>query len=239
MRPTAIITGGSGGIGRACVHDLAADHDVVVHYHSNREGAESAVDAVTDEHDCEARAYQCDVSDPDEAASLIDFTVEELGGVDVLVNNGAIFLQRSLLDSSIEDIDRTLAVNLNGTLYCTRAVLPVMLDSGDGRIVNVSSGAGVHGSPTDPAYAASKGGMIAFTKSLARQYTDDGILSNVVAPGPTDTPMYAEDRRAAARDVIPIGRLMHPDEIADAVRFFVDTESVSGKMLEIDGGRST
>ncbi|MFC6940192.1 SDR family NAD(P)-dependent oxidoreductase [Salinirubellus sp. GCM10025818] len=235
-RPTAVVTGGSGGIGRACVGELASDHDVAVHYHTDREGAEAAVEAVEDD-DAETGIFRADLGDRSEVEGMVDDVVDRFGGVDVLVNNAGVFFQTGLLEMTPEEIETTLSVNVTGTIYCTRAVLPSMLERGGGRIVTVASRAGVKGSPTDPVYGASKGGVIAFTRSLARQYTGDGVFANAVAPGATDTKMYAEERRPAKREASPISRLVKPEEVADAVRFFVDTESVSGRVLEVDGGQ--
>jgi 3-oxoacyl-[acyl-carrier protein] reductase len=235
-RPTAVVTGGSGGIGRACVSELASDHSVAVHYHSDREGAEAAVEAA-EAGGVETGIFQADLGDRSAVEGMVDDIVDRFGGVDVLVNNAGVFFQTGLLEMTPEEIETTLSVNVTGTIYCTRAALPSMLERGGGRIVTVASRAGTKGSPTDPVYGASKGGVIAFTRSLARQYTADGVFANAVAPGATDTKMYAEERRPAKREASPISRLVKPEEVADAVRFFADTESVSGRVLEIDGGQ--
>ena len=235
-RPTAVVTGGSGGIGRACVRELASDHDVAVHYHSDREGAETAVEAVESD-DAETGVFRADLADRSEVEGMMSDVVDRFGGIDVLVNNAGVFFQTGLLEMTPEEIETTLAVNVSGTIYCTRAALPSMLERGGGRVVTVASRAGVEGSPTDPVYGASKGGVIAFTRSLARQYTEDGVFANAVAPGATDTKMYAEERRPAKREVSPISRLVKPEEVADAVRFFADTECISGRVLEVDGGQ--
>ena len=237
MSDTAIVTGASGGIGRACVTALAPDHDIVVHYHSDRDGAQAAK-ADAEAAGAEAILHQCDVSDPAAAAELVTAAVEAFGGLDVLVNNAGVFLERALSDHSSEDIDRTLGVNLAGPIYLTQAALPSLTDGG-GNLVNVASTAGTRGSPSDPVYSASKGGLIAFTKAITRIYAAEGVLANVVAPDAVATKMYREERRPAAREAIPIGRLMTPEDVAEAVRFFAVTESVSGEVLEVDGGRFT
>lgn len=235
-RPTALVTGGSGGIGRACVAELASDHDVAVHYHSDRDGAESAAETA-EAAGAETLLVRADLADRTDVEGAVESVADRFGGVDVLVNNAGVFFQTGLLEMSPEQVETTLAVNLTGTIYCTRAVLPGMLDRGGGRIVTVASRAGTKGSPTDPVYGASKGGVIGFTRSVARQFTADGVFSNVVAPGATATKMYAEERRPAKREASPIDRLVRPEEVADAVRFFAETGSISGRVLEIDGGQ--
>lgn len=236
-RPTALVTGGSGGIGSACVRDLASDHDVAIHYHTDREGTEAAAEAA-EAAGAEVSLLRADLADRSDVEGMIEGVVDQFGGIDVLVNNAAVFFQTGLLEMTPEQIETTLRVNLEGTIYCTRAVLPSMLERGGGRIVTISSRAGTRGSATDPVYGASKGGVVAFTQSLARQFTEEGVFSNVVAPGATATKMYAEERRPAKREASPIGRLVRPEEIADAVRFFTETESISGRVLEVDGGQA-
>jgi 3-oxoacyl-[acyl-carrier protein] reductase len=233
-RPTALVTGGSGGIGRACVAELASDHDVAVHYNSDREGAEAAVEAA-ESRGAETLAVQADLLEFDEIEAMVDDVVAEFGGLDVLVNNAAVFFMQGLLELSPERIRTTMRVNTEGTIFVTRAALPAMLEGG-GNLVTISSRAGTRGSPTDPTYGASKAGVIGLTQSIARNYTEDGIFANVVAPGPVDTEMFPDDRRAARREASPIGRLVEPEEVAKAVRLFAETEAISGRVLEIDGG---
>lgn len=237
MAKTAIVTGASGGIGRACVEALARDHNIVIHYHSDREGAEEA-ETVAEANGAETIIHRSDLSDPEAAAGLARAAREEFGDIDVLVNNAGVFLERALPDHSIDDIDLTLGVNLAGPIHLTRAALPDLVDGG-GNLVNVASTAGTRGSPTDPVYSASKGGLIAFTKAITRIYTADGLMANVVAPGAVATKMYREERRPAAREAIPIGRLMTPEDVAEAVRFFATTDAVSGEVLEVAGGQFT
>jgi 3-oxoacyl-[acyl-carrier protein] reductase len=235
MTRTALVTGASGGIGRAITCELGHDHDVLVHYHSDEEAAE-AVAADVREEGSRAVVHGGDVADPDAVAAMVERAVDELGPVDVLVNNAALIYRRDLLEASPGDVHRTIAVNLEGQINCAREVLPAMRERGEGRIVNLSSTAGTRGSPSDPAYGASKGGVVGFTKSLSRQYTSDGVFSNVVAPGPTDTEMFPKHRRPGAREALPTDRLLEPAEIAEAVRFFAETTSISGEVLEVDAG---
>ncbi len=237
MTRTALITGASGGIGSATARELGEDHDVVIHYNSDREGAESVAADVRNAGQ-KALTHQCDLQDPAAIETMVETAREEFGGIDVLVNNAGV-LHAAALETATDDvIQQTLRVNLEGALYCAREVLPDMRENGRGWIINISSTAGTTGSPTDAAYGASKCGLIGLTKSLAKQYTEEGIFTNTVAPGPAKTKMYAEERRPAAREKSPINRLVNPEEVAEVIRMFATTESVTGQTLTVDGGIS-
>ena len=235
MTRTALVTGASGGIGSATARNLGRDHDVVVHYNSDRESAETVADDIRDNGQ-DALVHQCDVSNPDAIEAMVDAVIEEFGGVDVLVNNAGVLHAAALETASDEQIQQTLGVNLEGALYCTRAVLPGMRERGEGWVVSISSTAGTGGSPTDASYGASKSGLLGLTRSLAKQYTEDGIFANAVAPGPVKTEMFAEERRPETRAASPIDRLVTPEEIADVVRTFASTETMAGQTLVVDGG---
>lgn len=236
MADTAIVTGGSGGIGRATVAELAVDHDVVVHYHSDEAGAEAAVEAAH-AAGSEAIAVQADVSDRESVAALFEEARSAFGDIDVLVNNAAAPPEHGFEDRSAESIDRMVRVNVNGVIYCAQEVIEGMVDRGYGRIVNVASTAGLHGSPSDPVYGATKAAVAGFTRSLAKGYTEDGILTNAVAPSVTDTPLLSEERRADAAELFPQNRIADPSEVADAIRFLVSNSYDSGKVIEVAGGR--
>jgi len=231
----AIVTGASGGIGRATAAALAPDHDVLVHYHSNREGAEATAAAVEDAGG-NAVLHSCDISDPAASVDLVDAAVDAFGRLDVLVNNASIFIEKDLESIENDEIEQTIGVNLLGTIHVTRAALPRLRERDVARVVSVASTAGTRGSPTDPTYGASKGGVVGLTKSVAKQYTADGVFANTVAPGPTNTPMFREERREAVREASPLGRLVTPEEVADAIRFFATTTSLSGRTLTVNGG---
>jgi 3-oxoacyl-[acyl-carrier protein] reductase len=168
---------------------------------------------------------------------MVAVAESELGSIDVLVNNAALFLERGIEEITDDEINSQVDVNIKGTIHCTKAVVPSMREQGSGRIVSIASTAGKHGSPTDPVYAATKGGVISLSKSIAKQYTSEGILTNAVAPGPTSTKMIREERRPKLCADSPINRLVDPTEVADAIRFFVDATAISGQVLEVDGGR--
>lgn len=238
MSPTALVTGGSGGIGQATALAFADDHDVVVQYYSDETGAERVVEEIRGDGG-QAMAYQCDVSSRDAVDGLVERARAKFDRIDVLVNNAGVApdADTDFVDRTPKSIDGTLGVNLVGTMYCTQAVVGEMEDRGHGRIVNVASTAGIHGSPSDPVYGASKGGMVAFTKSLAKRYTADGVLSNVVAPSVTDTPMLPAERREKAKALFPQERIVRPEEVADAIRFATMDFYDSGKVIEVAGGR--
>lgn len=235
MAHTALVTGASGGIGSATARELGEDHDVVVHYNSDHERAEAVADDVRS-NGSDAIVHRADVSDPAAVESMVERARDELGTVDVLVNNAGVLHAAALETASDEAIQQTMRVNLEGSLYCARAVLPDMIEQNQGWIVNVSSTGGTTGSPTDASYGASKSGMLGLTRSLAKRYTSEGIYANAVAPGPTETEMFAEDRRPEARDESPIGRLVTPDEVAEMIRTFATTSAIVGQTLTIDGG---
>jgi NAD(P)-dependent dehydrogenase (short-subunit alcohol dehydrogenase family) len=240
MTQVALVTGGSGGIGRACVEALASNHDVVVNYYSNEEAATSIVDEITADPDLgTAIPYRCDVSDRTAVEEMVETVGDELGDISVLVNNAAVSDRKDFFDVDEASIDRKLAVNVKGTIFPTLAVLPGMLEAGKGNIVNVASTAGTRGIETDVVYGMTKAAMVNFTKSIARLYTSDGVFTNAVAPSVTDTPMQPSEVREWSEDLLPIDRLLRPDEIAEVVRLFAMTESISGKVLEIDGGLHT
>ncbi|WP_227378950.1 SDR family NAD(P)-dependent oxidoreductase [Haladaptatus halobius] len=236
MPSTALVTGGSGGIGRSTARTLATDHDVVVQYYSNERDAKRLVDEIEDDRG-RALALQCDVSDRGAVAELCERVREEFERIDVLVNNAGVGPKSGFLDRTPESIEHHLRVNLVGGIYCAQEVIGPMRTREEGRIVNVSSTAGVHGSPSDPIYGTSKGGLVALTKSLAKRYTANGIMINAVAPSVTDTPMLSEERREAAREKFPQNRIVKPEEVAAAIRFLVTDAYSSGKVIEIAGGR--
>lgn len=238
MTATAIVTGGSGGIGRECVRMLISNHDILVQYYSSEEAAESVVEEVnSDSGGGDATSYECDVSSPEEVRSMVDHTKDVFGSVDVLVNNAGVLVETPIPEMTTEHITNMLSVNLMGSMYCIQAVLPEMCKQGKGRIVNVSSTGGTRGSATAPAYSAAKAGMVGFTKAIARRYTADGVLTNAVAPSSVDTAMFPDDRRDEAAASFPQERLIRPNEVAEAVQFFATTSYISGKVLEVDGGK--
>jgi 3-oxoacyl-[acyl-carrier protein] reductase len=228
----ALVTGASRGIGRAIAEELArAGASVAVGYRSGREEAEELAAAIG------GLAIQADVSSPDEARRL----VEAAGDIDVLVNNAGLTRDGVLARMSDDDWRIVLETNLSSVFYTCRAVIRPMMRKRRGAIVNVSSIVGVHGNWGQTNYAASKAGIIGFTKSLARELGSRSIRANVVAPGYVSTRLtdvLPEQATAAMVESTPLGRVAEPREIAGAVRFLASDEAsfITGEVLLVDGG---
>ncbi|HZD86414.1 MAG TPA: 3-oxoacyl-[acyl-carrier-protein] reductase [Gaiellaceae bacterium] len=228
----ALVTGASKGIGRAIAEELArAGAEVVVGYRTGAEEAEALAQEI------EGRAVRADVSTADEAARL----VEEAGDLDILVNNAGLTRDGLLARMSDEDWRTVIETNLSSVFYTCRAVCRPMMKRRAGSVVNVSSIVGVHGNWGQTNYAASKAGIIGFTKSLARELGSRGVRANVVAPGYVRTRLtdvLPEEATAAMLENTPLGRLGEPADVAGAVRFLCSDEAsfITGEVLLVDGG---
>lgn len=229
---TAIVTGGSRGIGKAIAAELAgAGASVVVGYRSGAEEAEAVASEIG------GRAVRADVAQAEDAQRL----VEEAGDVDILVNNAGITRDGLLARMSDEDWRVVLDTNLGGTFNTCRAAARGMMRRRGGSIVNVSSIVGLHGNPGQTNYSASKAGIIGFTKALARELGSRGVRANVVAPGYVSTRLtneLPEELRDAMLANTPLGRFGEPEDIAGAVRFLCSDAAsfVTGEVLLVDGG---
>ncbi len=229
---SALVTGASRGIGRAIALELGrAGAEVVVGYRSGREEAEAVAAEVG------GRAVQADVSDPASAQAL----VEAAGDIDILVNNAGLTRDGLLARMSDDDWRTVLETNLSSVFYTCRAVTRPMMKRRSGTIVNVSSIVGVHGNWGQTNYAASKAGIIGFTKSLARELGSRNIRANVVAPGYVRTQLtdvLPEDATAAMLQATPLGRLGDPEDVAGAVRFLCSDAAafITGAVVLVDGG---
>lgn len=236
MSKTALVTGGSGGIGIACVNELVAEHDVAFQYYSNETAARDLeADHEDAEHD--VRAFQANVTDQADVDAMVEAVHDAFGPIDILVTAAGIMAGEDVLEQSPDEIARMVSINLVGTILPTRAVLPDMIEGDGGHIVSVSSTAGAHGSHGDPVYGATKGGQDSFTRSLASVYTSEEIFVNAVAPGAVDTEMFPDEWVAGVERGYPLERLVDPEEVAETVKFLTETTSISGEVIEIDQGK--
>jgi 3-oxoacyl-[acyl-carrier protein] reductase len=241
MTGVALVTGASRGIGRAVALKLADDgFAVAVNYAASAEKADAVV-AEIKSNGGTAVAVQADVSDPDAVANLVARVEQELGPVTVLVNNAGITDDGLLLRMTADQWDRVLSTNLRSVFLCTKAVLRGMIRAKDGRIINISSVSGVAGNAGQANYAASKAGVIGFTKSIAKEVGSRGITVNAVAPGFIATDMteaLGDKVTDAATAQISLGRLGEPEEIASVVGYLASDGSsyITGQAIVVDGG---
>ncbi|MDJ0961316.1 MAG: 3-oxoacyl-[acyl-carrier-protein] reductase [Acidimicrobiia bacterium] len=241
MSRVALVTGGSRGIGRAIAMELAGrGAAVAVNYARNSDAADEVVQAIQSGGG-RAMAIGTDVGDAEAVTAMFSAVEEELGRVEVLVNNAGITRDDLMLRMSLEAWDDVIATNLRSVFLCSKAALRGMLRSKWGRIISLSSVSGIAGNPGQANYAASKAGIIGFSRSLAKEVGSRGITVNVVAPGFIATDMTAElgtDAADAAVEQISLGRLGRPDEIASAVGYLASEEAsyITGQTLVVDGG---
>ncbi len=237
----AVVTGGSRGIGKAIALSLAgAGADVVLLYRQAGSGADGVVAQITS-IGRRSRAHQADVASHEQAKSIVDAIVAEFGRIDILVNNAGITRDGLLLRMSEEDWDAVIATNLKSVFNMSKAAIKPMMTQRSGKIINITSIAGVIGNPGQTNYASSKAGMIGFTKSLAREVASRNIQVNAVAPGFIDTEMTGalnDEQRKRLLEAIPLKRMGRPEEIGAIVRFLAsaDADYVTGQVLCVDGG---
>jgi 3-oxoacyl-[acyl-carrier protein] reductase len=237
----AIVTGAAHGIGRGIAEAFALEGaDVAIADVATAEQAQPVLDAIR-QNGRKALFVRTDVADEQQVRAMVDSVLETFGHVDILVNNAGIFTQSLVEAMPIEDWDRVLNVNLRGTFLCTRYVLPHLLEQGGGRVINIASQLGYLGGREVAHYSASKGGVIAFTKALAREVSTRNVLVNAIAPGPIVTDLLrseTEEWKAAKLAELPIGRFGEVSEVAPTAVFLAsdDASYYVGQTLGPNGG---
>ncbi|MEH2050285.1 3-oxoacyl-[acyl-carrier-protein] reductase [Nostoc sp.] len=236
----AIITGASRGIGRAIAIELASQGAIaVVNYASSSAAAEAVVTEIIAAGG-QAIAIQADVSKIDQVEALVKSVIEKFSRVDILVNNAGITRDNLLLRLKTEDWQAVIDINLTGVFLCTRAISKIMLKQRSGRIINITSVAGLMGNPGQSNYSAAKAGVIGFTKSVAKELATRGITVNAVAPGFITTDMTSDlNNPEDILKYIPLGRFGQPEEIAGMVRFLAADPAaayITGQVFNVDGG---
>lgn len=243
---TVIVTGGGGGIGSATCRRLAAEGAKVAVFDMNLDAAEKVVQEIRAAGG-QAQAFRCDITDRAAVDQAVADTIAALGPIDTLVNNAGWDVFKPFLKTEAGEWDRLIAINLVGALNMHHAVLPGMVERKRGHVVNVASDAARVGSSGEAVYAACKGGLVAFSKTLAREHARQGITFNVVCPGPTDTALLAGVAEGAANPeklieaftkAIPMGRLGQGDDLANAIAFFGsdDAAFITGQVVSVSGG---
>ena len=243
----AIVTGGTRGIGRAIVKELASKSccgvlfsDVAFIYNSCDECAEELQQEINNPA-TKTLAFKADATSLDQAEATVHEAIEKLGGVDILINNAGITRDNLLLRMTEKDFDDVINANLKSVFNYTKAVIKYMIKQRYGRIVNIASVVGIIGNPGQANYAASKAGVIGFTKSMARELATRNITVNAVAPGYIETDMtnkLSDEQRKKLTDIIPMGRMGKPEDIAKVVGFLCSPEAdyITGQVIAVDGG---
>jgi 2-hydroxycyclohexanecarboxyl-CoA dehydrogenase len=243
----AFVTGGAQGIGQGISETLGAKGFQVAIADLNTDAAQATAKSITDAGGT-AIAVQADITDTGSVQAAVKTVTDELGPVEIAVNNAGWDDFMKFLDTSEDFWNRILDINFKGALRVTQTVVPGMIERGWGRVVNIGSDAGRVGSSLETVYSGAKGGIIAFTKTLAREVATKGVTANTVCPGPTDTPALRKFADNAGQDAekviggmtkaVPMRRLAQPSDVAAAVAFFASDETgyITGQTLSVSGG---
>jgi 2-hydroxycyclohexanecarboxyl-CoA dehydrogenase len=239
-----LVTGGGGGVGSAVAAALAADGHLVAVADVRVEAARETAERVVADGG-RAAPFEVDVTDRPAVSEAIGRVERDLGPIQILVNNAGWDELKPFVETDEEFWDRVIAINFKGCLHTTRALLPGMLERGFGRIVNVASDAGRVGSSMESVYSGAKGGVIAFTKTIAREAARNGVTANSVCPGPTRTPLLEQMTAEGGAKLVdslvravPMRRLGEPEDVAAAVAFFASDRAgfITGQTLSVSGG---
>ncbi|RKX33971.1 MAG: 3-oxoacyl-ACP reductase [Verrucomicrobia bacterium] len=239
---TAFVTGGSRGIGRAiCIALAEAGADIALNYSAADDQAHDVVKHLKEKLKVKAQAYKTDISDETSVRAMIEEVEKRFGRVTILVNNAGINRDKSFVRMTRAMWDEVLGVNLNGPFNVTNALLSGMIEEGWGRVINISSMGGQTGNFGQANYTVTKGGLIAFTMTLAREVARKGVTVNAVSPGYTATDMTSgmpDAVKDQVQQMIPMGRMGEPEEIASTVAFLAGPKSsyITGQVLSVNGG---
>ena len=239
---TVLVTGATRGIGKEIVFSMAQEgYDVAINYRSKTEEIENLKAQIEKEYSVKCALVQGDVSNFEEAEKMVKETIEQLGKIDVLVNNAGITKDGLLMRMAKEDFESVIDINLMGTFNVTRNVIPLMVKQKSGRVINISSVVGVAGNAGQTNYSASKAGIIGFTKSLAREVASHNILVNAVAPGFIATDMTSvlnDTQKENISTQIPLKRMGEAKDVANLVKFLASEQAsyITGQVINVDGG---
>lgn len=241
MNRVAFITGGTRGIGRQIAITLAkAGYDVAVNYRAENEDL-TITKSEIEKCNVKCLTVQGDVSEFEDSENMVKQVIEQFGRIDVLINNAGITKDTLLMRMKKEDFETVLQVNLVGTFNVTKSVIPYMMKQKEGRVINLSSVVGISGNAGQANYAASKAGIIGFTKSLAKEVGSRNILVNAVAPGFIETQMtdvLKDEMKEEIKKTIPLKRMGTVEDVANVVKFLASEESsyITGQVIQVDGG---
>ena len=240
----ALVTGGAQGIGRAIAEAFAKEGSTICVCDVNETGVKATAEEITAQHKVQTLGQKTDVTNFTDCETLAKSILDKFGKIDILVNNAGITKDNLLIRMSDDEWDRVIAVNLKGSFNCTKAVARHMLKARSGRIINIASVVGLMGNAGQANYSASKGGLIALTKTCAREFASRGVLSNAIAPGFIKTAMtdkLSDEQKKSLSALIPLERLGTPEDIAGAALFLASDESsyITGHVLSVNGGMYT
>jgi 3-oxoacyl-[acyl-carrier protein] reductase len=237
----AVITGSSRGIGQATALAYAqAGYRVVINYHGSREQAEKVLEKIKSDGG-NAIALAADISKPEECNQLIQETIKEYGGIDVLVNNAGINHDQLMIRIQDEEWQKVINTNLSSVFYCSRAAVKYMMRKRWGRIINISSVVGISGNAGQTHYAASKSGILGLTCSIAKEYGNRGITANAIAPGFIESDMtriLSPEQKKQILSTVAVGRLGTPEDVAALALFLASEQAsyINGQVIRVDGG---